>query len=144
MVYIKAWVNLGKKVLWDRPLQTYLRIKNCFLRFCEIVFSGFFDLIQLCERLLTQERGRLRPPVRQRRRPFRLRRSLHRLGDVVRWEVCGRPFHAGPNVIILFTSVIYSCSHVFVPCRPSKLSLIFACKAGAYPSDAPFGWSTQG
>jgi hypothetical protein len=53
----------------------------------------------------------------------------------------------GPNVIKLFTSVIYEClsqASVFVLLRPFRASLMFVSKAGAYPCEAPFRCSTLG
>jgi hypothetical protein len=52
----------------------------------------------------------------------------------------------GPNVIKLFTDVIYEFSYyarVFVPSNPFQPSLMFADKARAYPSEPPFRYSTN-
>jgi hypothetical protein len=46
------------------------------------------------------------------------------------------------NVIKLFTAVSYNFS--FVPGKPFQPSLMFAGKAGAYPSEVPFNYSTLG
>ncbi len=50
----------------------------------------------------------------------------------------------GPNVIKLFTAIIYDFlyARVFFPGKPFQLSLMFASVAGAYLSGAPFKVST--
>ncbi len=54
----------------------------------------------------------------------------------------------GACTINLFTAVIYGFSYkasrVFVPGKPFQPSLMFADKARAYPSEAPFRCSTLG
>jgi hypothetical protein len=53
----------------------------------------------------------------------------------------------GPNVIQLFTSVIYECllyDRVFVHGRPFQPNLMSVSKARAYPREAPFKCSTLG
>jgi hypothetical protein len=71
--------------------------------------------------------------------------------------VSGLLWSSGPNVIKLFTSVVYKCSlearvfvlctpfepilmfaRVFVSCRPFQPIPMFASKAGAYLSEVPF------
>jgi hypothetical protein len=54
---------------------------------------------------------------------------------------------SGGNSIKLFTTVIYGFSkqaRVFVPGKPFQPSLMFAGKAGAYPREDPFRFSTLG
>ncbi len=51
------------------------------------------------------------------------------------------------NVIKLFTAVSYDFSYqarAFVPGKPFQPSLMFAGKAGAYPSEAPLGAPHKG
>ncbi len=48
---------------------------------------------------------------------------------------------AGPNIIKLFTVVIYNCSYQAGGCDPGKPyqpSIMIMSKAGAYPSETPF------
>jgi hypothetical protein len=48
---------------------------------------------------------------------------------------------SGANVIKLITAVSYVFSYqarVFVPCKPFQDSIVFASKAGAYPSENNF------
>ncbi len=59
-------------------------------------------------------------------------------------EICVRP---GANVMKLFTAVNYKRSQnaiAFAPGKLFQLSLMFAGKAGAYPSKALFRCSTLG
>jgi hypothetical protein len=49
----------------------------------------------------------------------------------------------GPNVIKLFTDVIYEWPKQFVPRTPFQPGLMFVIKVGAYPSEAAFRCSTQ-
>jgi hypothetical protein len=53
----------------------------------------------------------------------------------------------GPNVIKLFTDVIYEClqqARVFVHGTPFQPSLMTVCKAGAYPIEESLRCSTLG
>jgi hypothetical protein len=53
----------------------------------------------------------------------------------------------GAYVIKLFTAVSYDFSEegrVIVPSKPFQPNLMFAGKTGAYPSKAPFRFSTLG
>ncbi len=56
-------------------------------------------------------------------------------------------YNTGANVIKLFLSIIYGFlkyARVFVPGKLLQPSLMFAGKAGAYLSEAPFRCSTLG
>ena len=55
-----------------------------------------------------------------------------------------RGLHPGTNVIQLFTAVFFRNKLVFVPGKLFPTRLVFTVKGGAYPSETPFCFSTQG
>jgi len=70
---------------------------------------------------------------------FAFRFSIYHTVDKVQLTVA--------NVIKLFTAACYAFSlyaGVFVPDKPLQPCLMFAGKAGAYPSEAPFRYSLLG